>query len=445
MAVGALLSGYYQGAYFAMNAGVYRGDADGGFAGIVSEKAKSADEDGEESVAAVPASGTRTGVTMPYTRQITATIKTERMTASMSGAGGMVYSYESSTQQFSMFINSDGNRKTYTVKGTDENGNEFEKEINPYDVDPENADYTEFSALCLYVRQTDDTADLLSSGYLRPGDIFERKDYFSMLGAFSAGSSDMSGRMKDMMAAAESLFDKIQELMDKQMELIDMLFDKSYTEKKLALEKEAEDKAAGVDGADVKTAAKPEYMPYAGSHAIQCKNEYFRLAQGDTVTYEGVVFGCDRKTDTLTLGDVSNENNCIRVGLSNGGSLLFNRDNTDSLMDAITMFSPEDQERIVRAIQIDNMAEKAKKEVEDSKDGDSVRSAEETDSSAKEADTPAEDAATEKAVTEEAATEKAAADGAETAAAAPSDKEWRGRSGYGHRGLWYEREWYETA
>ena len=93
------------------------------------------------------------------------------------------------------------------------------------------------------------------------------------------------------------------------------------------------------------------------------------------------MFICDRLTDALTLGDVSNPNNCIRVGLAKGGSLFFNRDDAGSVMNAITMFSPEDQERIVKAIQIDNMAQKAKKEVEDAKSGENIKSADEAETS----------------------------------------------------------------
>lgn len=137
-----------------------------------------------------------------------------------------------------------------------------------------------------------------------------------------------------------------------------------------------------IDTADLirKTvSSKPDYMPYAGNHVIKNKNEYLAMAKDDMIFYQGVVFMCDRLTDTLTLGDVSDPNNCIRVGLSKGGSLLFNRNDAGSLMNAITMFSPEDQERIVKAIQIDNMAQKARKDVEDAKSGESVRSSDEAE------------------------------------------------------------------
>ena len=52
-------------------------------------------------------------------------------------------------------------------------------------------------------------------------------------------------------------------------------------------------------------------------------------------------------------------------------------DDAGSLMNALTMFSPDDQERIVKAIQIDNMAQKARKEVEDAKSGENVKSSDE--------------------------------------------------------------------
>ena len=66
-----------------------------------------------------------------------------------------------------------------------------------------------------------------------------------------------------------------------------------------------------------------------------------------------------------------------KINVAKGGSLLFNRDDAGSLMNALTMFSPDDQERIVKAIQIDNMAQKARKEAEDAKSGENVKSSDE--------------------------------------------------------------------
>ena len=113
---------------------------------------------------------------------------------------------------------------------------------------------------------------------------------------------------------------------------------------------------------------KPSFMPYAGKRIVENTNEYFAMASNGTVSYNGTTFVCDMKANALTLGDVSDKNKCISVGLSKGGSLIFNRDDKQGVMDAITMFSPEDQERIIKAIQIDNMAQKAQKEIEDTKE-----------------------------------------------------------------------------
>ena len=135
----------------------------------------------------------------------------------------------------------------------------------------------------------------------------------------------------------------------------------------------ADDKGSNEEKPQKVERVKPDYMPYAGSHVVKNKNEYFAMAKDGMIAYQGAVFICDRLTDTLTLGDVSSPNDCIRVGLAKGGSLFFNRDDAGSLMNAITMFSPEDQERIVKAIQIDNMAQKAKKEVEDAKSGENIK------------------------------------------------------------------------
>ena len=98
-------------------------------------------------------------------------------------------------------------------------------------------------------------------------------------------------------------------------------------------------------------------------------NEYFAMAKDGVVSYKGVDFICDYKTNTLMLGDCSNSDNCIRVALSNGGSLMFNRDNISSLGDAISLFSPEDINRIMRAIQMDKMANDALRDIEEEDNG----------------------------------------------------------------------------
>ena len=66
--------------------------------------------------------------------------------------GQMIYSYQEEVQSFNIFINCDGENKTYTIKGIDENGQEIEEVLDPYNIDPEMMDFPEFSALCMYIR-----------------------------------------------------------------------------------------------------------------------------------------------------------------------------------------------------------------------------------------------------------------------------------------------------
>ena len=80
------------------------------------------------------------------------------------------------------------------------------------------------------------------------------------------------------------------------------------------------------------------------------KVPYGEMAENGVIEYNGVVFVCDYDHNRLTLGDTSNEKDCINIPLSGGGSLLVNRNNIDALSKAIGMFSPEDVNRILRAL-----------------------------------------------------------------------------------------------
>lgn len=95
------------------------------------------------------------------------------------------------------------------------------------------------------------------------------------------------------------------------------------------------------------------------------ENVYFSLAdESGKIVYNGVTFFCDKKTNTLTLGDCRLPENCLRIPLEEGGSLLVNRNNLEDLLKAITMFSPEDQRRILEAIQKERMVDSTLNELE---------------------------------------------------------------------------------
>ena len=108
------------------------------------------------------------------------------------------------------------------------------------------------------------------------------------------------------------------------------------------------------------------------------KVPYGEMAEDGVIEYNGVVFVCDYDHNRLTLGDTSNEKDCINIPLSGGGSLLVNRNNIDALSKAIGMFSPEDVNRILRAQAQDKKIQEMKKELDDMENGDDVDSNEET-------------------------------------------------------------------
>ena len=87
------------------------------------------------------------------------------------------------------------------------------------------------------------------------------------------------------------------------------------------------------------------------------KAPYQHLAQNDVITYKGVTFFCDTDKNRITLGDVSDRSKCLNISLKGGGSLMVNRDNLGELSQAITMFCPEDINRIMTAIAEDKRAQ----------------------------------------------------------------------------------------
>ena len=153
-----------------------------------------------------------------YTRCITANIKTKEAYAQQNPNGEVIYSYRETEQSFNIIINSDGKDKTYTITGIDENGEEFERAFDPYDLDPKDMDYPEFAAMCMYIRQTDDTADLIASSYFTDTSyfdgIFDRGDRVSLLGQYAEEYGDSEPSLADL---ANKIFDAINTFFDRTM------------------------------------------------------------------------------------------------------------------------------------------------------------------------------------------------------------------------------------
>lgn len=95
------------------------------------------------------------------------------------------------------------------------------------------------------------------------------------------------------------------------------------------------------------------------------KVPYGYLAKDGLIEYHGVIFVCDEKTNSICLGDVGDKKNTLVIPLAEGGCLKVNRDQLGDLQSAIGMFSPEDVNRILRAIAQDKKAREMRQELED--------------------------------------------------------------------------------
>lgn len=95
------------------------------------------------------------------------------------------------------------------------------------------------------------------------------------------------------------------------------------------------------------------------------KVPYGYLAKDGVITYNGVTFFCDERTNSICLGDTSNRKEVLNIPLSGGGQLKVNRKNLGDLAKAIDMFSPEDINRIMRAIAQDTKIQSMQNEMEE--------------------------------------------------------------------------------
>jgi len=95
------------------------------------------------------------------------------------------------------------------------------------------------------------------------------------------------------------------------------------------------------------------------------KVPYEHLAKDGVITYNGVCFVCDEKTNSICLGDMTDEKNVLNIPLSGGGHLKVNRNSIGLLSRAAGMFTPEDLNLIMRAIAQDTKIQSVKEEIED--------------------------------------------------------------------------------
>ncbi len=95
------------------------------------------------------------------------------------------------------------------------------------------------------------------------------------------------------------------------------------------------------------------------------KVPYEHLAKDGVITYNGVCFVCDEKTNSICLGDMTDEKNVLNIPLSGGGHLKVNRNSLGLLSRAAGMFTPEDLNLIMRAIAQDTKIQSVQEEIKD--------------------------------------------------------------------------------
>lgn len=95
------------------------------------------------------------------------------------------------------------------------------------------------------------------------------------------------------------------------------------------------------------------------------KYPYAHLAKDDVITYNGVTFFCDKDTNSICLGDMSDEKKVLNIPLPSGGHLKVNVDNFGDIGKAAGMFSPADLNAIMRAIAQYNHCTSKLDEIED--------------------------------------------------------------------------------
>lgn len=174
---------------------------------------------------------------------------------------------------------------------------------------------------------------------------------------FSIGAESYTVKEWDKLIAK---VDKNNEAVRKEQEQRKEIQEKEALEKK---KNRQTDFVSILEGSDTKR----NYMIEKMNGTYQPSFPYEAYADGNTITYNGVVFSCDKEKNAICLGDMSNKGDVLTIPLEGGGSLMVNRNSIGMLAGAMSMFSPEDANRIMRAIADDKKAQETQKEIEDDK------------------------------------------------------------------------------
>jgi len=193
-----------------------------------------------------------------YTRIVSASVMTSEMKTTTEG-GRTAFSYQGTIEKFEIRIEVNGDDRKYTAIGTDKDGNAFEKGIDPYNVDPTDADFTEFAALCSYIRETenlaDETMNFVSS--FEVNDIFERMNYLS---TFSRELGDLEFAGWDNLSI-EGFMPHINKLMETLMGICSgYVFDVNLDEVQNNVDSKEEQLIKNISTATQKAEAENDYI-----------------------------------------------------------------------------------------------------------------------------------------------------------------------------------------
>ena len=193
-----------------------------------------------------------------YTRIVSATVMNSELRTTTGANGITAFSYQGVMQQFEIRIDVNGDDRKYTAIGTDKDGQSFEKEIDPYNVDPTDADFTEFAALCSYIRETENLADetMKFVSDFEVNDIFERMDY---LATFSSemGKYEMAGLGN---LSLENFMPHINKLMETLMGATMEKYNLSLDETRSVLQDKEQQRLDTISKATKKVEAEHEYI-----------------------------------------------------------------------------------------------------------------------------------------------------------------------------------------
>ena len=99
---------------------------------------------------------------------------------------------------------------------------------------------------------------------------------------------------------------------------------------------------------------------------VNCPYGY--MEKDGVIEYNGVIFACDYKTNSICLGDMGNPKKVLNINLPSGGHLKVNINNFGDISKAVGMFSPEDLNAILRAIAQYNHCTRKLDEIEQQED-----------------------------------------------------------------------------